>query len=59
MGEKIFGLLLALALAVASGESAAQSYPTKPIKLVTGNQTGGGTDLLARAVSQLAAGGSR
>ncbi|MBI4291527.1 MAG: tripartite tricarboxylate transporter substrate binding protein [Betaproteobacteria bacterium] len=51
-GEKTLGLFLALALAFAFGESAAQSYPSKPIRFVTGNQTGGGTDLLARAVSQ-------
>jgi len=50
-GDKIFGLFLALALAFASGESTAQGYPSKPIKFVTGNQTGGGTDLLARVIA--------
>jgi len=47
---KILGLFLALA--VAFGESTAQSYPSKPIRFVTGNQTGGGTDLLARVIAQ-------
>jgi tripartite-type tricarboxylate transporter receptor subunit TctC len=50
-GDKIFGLFLALALSFAFGESTAQGYPSKPIKFVTGNQTGGGTDLLARVIA--------
>ena len=44
--------LLALALFIATAQAGAQNYPAKPVKFVTGNQTGGGTDLLARAVSQ-------
>lgn len=43
-----FGLL---ALALACGESAAQNYPVKPIKLVVGYSPGGGTDLAARIVA--------
>jgi tripartite-type tricarboxylate transporter receptor subunit TctC len=48
---KVLGLFLASALAVASGESAAQNYPSKPIKFVTGNAAGGGTDILARGIA--------
>ena len=47
---RILGLFLALAVVV--GEPTAQTYPIKPIRFVTGNQTGGGTDLLARVISQ-------
>lgn len=49
---KALGLFLAFALAVASGESSAQSYPSKPIKLVVGFGPGGGTDILGRLVAQ-------
>lgn len=45
-------LLLAFALVLASGESTAQNYPTKPIKFVVGSSPGGGTDVTARLVGQ-------
>lgn len=48
---KLLGLLLASALALASGGSSAQSYPSKPIRFVTGNAAGGGTDILARGIA--------
>jgi len=42
------GLLLALALAFAADMANSQSFPNKPIRFVTGNAAGGGTDTLAR-----------
>ncbi|MBI2316651.1 MAG: tripartite tricarboxylate transporter substrate binding protein [Betaproteobacteria bacterium] len=41
---------LASALALAASGALAQGYPTKPIRFVTGNLPGGGTDALARIV---------
>ncbi|MBI4292509.1 MAG: tripartite tricarboxylate transporter substrate binding protein [Betaproteobacteria bacterium] len=44
--HQVFGLLLALVLAAA--ESAAQTYPSKPVKIVVGYGAGGGTDVNMR-----------
>lgn len=46
---KFVGLLLVLVLV--AGESMAQAYPTKPIRIIVGFQPGGGTDVTARMVS--------
>ena len=47
---RMLGLFLVSTLVLASGASSAQSYPSKPIRFVTGNAAGGGTDTLARSI---------
>jgi tripartite-type tricarboxylate transporter receptor subunit TctC len=47
------GLVLALVVAF-GGAAAAQSYPSKPVRLIVPFPAGGATDVLARAISQYA-----
>jgi tripartite-type tricarboxylate transporter receptor subunit TctC len=48
---RAIGLFLAFAAAFASVESAAQSYPNRPIKLIVGYPPGGSNDVLPRMIS--------
>jgi tripartite-type tricarboxylate transporter receptor subunit TctC len=53
----LFRLLLALALTGVSAQSPAQTFPTKPIRLIVGAGPGAGIDALARMVAHKAAQG--
>jgi tripartite-type tricarboxylate transporter receptor subunit TctC len=44
--------LLTAALALQAGAAMAQSYPTKPVRMVVGFPPGGGTDVVARVIAQ-------
>lgn len=51
MRPRIHRGLMALALCAAAGLVSAQSYPSKPIRLIVPYPAGGGTDAIARMVS--------
>ena len=48
------GLFFLLTLALTFSYAQAQDYPTKPIEVIVGYPPGGGTDMIARAVSDVA-----
>jgi tripartite-type tricarboxylate transporter receptor subunit TctC len=45
-------LVLASASLVASGDASAQTYPSRPIRLLVGVPPGGATDIVARTIAQ-------
>jgi tripartite-type tricarboxylate transporter receptor subunit TctC len=56
-GRWNYGWILAAACTILLGAPpvGAQEYPTKPIEVVVGYAAGGGTDMIARAISDVAA----
>ena len=44
--------LLALGAALATAPALAQTYPTKPVKIMVGASAGGGTDIIARMLAE-------
>ena len=48
---KVPGLFLAFALALTFGECSAQSYPSRPLRMVIPFTTGGGNDIVGRIVA--------
>ena len=45
-------LISAFAAVVAGGNTAAQNYPAKPVRLIAPFPAGGGTDILARTIAR-------
>ena len=45
-------LCAGLALALASGAAAAQTWPAKPVRIMVGASPGGGTDIIARLLAE-------
>jgi len=46
------GMAMAAVLSIAAVTAAAQTYPSKPIRIVIGTPAGGGSELMARYIGQ-------
>lgn len=51
MGKRVL-LLILLAAGLTAGESAAQQFPNKPVRVIVGFAAGGPADVMARLISQ-------
>ncbi|MFL5039154.1 MAG: hypothetical protein ACJ8D0_05025, partial [Xanthobacteraceae bacterium] len=49
---RLIAVWLAIALGLASGPAAAQTYPTQPIKIIVATAPAGLADLVARTLAQ-------
>lgn len=50
IARNVFRMLMAFALALACVESTAQTYPSRPIRMIVGYPPGGANDILARII---------
>ena len=50
--QSLLKLCAGLALALAAGAAAAQTWPAKPVRIMVGASPGGGTDIIARLLAE-------
>lgn len=50
--KQFFAACFCIVAAISSGGTVAQSYPTKPVRIVSPYPAAGGVDVLARVIAQ-------